>query len=93
MITMLLFGLLALIFVSAAPAPLESLGWWAWSGEKPPNPEQLEAVAEAEGIAESEKDFFFSSTCRASVLSRGHRSLKSRTLSSMPLRRGWSTAR
>ncbi|MBP8291288.1 MAG: hypothetical protein KAX65_00870 [Caldilineaceae bacterium] len=66
MITMLLFGLLALIFVSAAPAPLESLGWWAWSGEKPPNPEQLEAVAEAEGIAESEKDFF-------SRLLAGHR--------------------
>ena len=58
MISMLLFGLLALIFVSAALAPLESLGWWAWSGDKPPTPEQLEAVAEAEPVAESDKDFY-----------------------------------
>ncbi len=40
-LTLLLIGALALLFLSAAVAPLESLGWWAgWFGEKdtPPVP-------------------------------------------------------
>lgn len=37
MITFLIVGALALLFISAALAPLESLGWWAgWFGEKEP---------------------------------------------------------
>ena len=58
MISMLLFGLLALIFVSAALAPLESLGWWAWGGAKPPRPDQLEAVEASQKIPEPTKDFY-----------------------------------
>ena len=58
MIGMLLFGLLALIFVSAALAPLESLGWWAWGGAKPPRPDQLEAVEASQKIPEPAKDFY-----------------------------------
>lgn len=58
MIALLLFALLALIFVSAALAPLESLGWWAWSGKRPPRPEQLEKIATQQSIAEPAKDFY-----------------------------------
>lgn len=58
MISMLLFGLLALIFVSAALAPLESLGWWAWGGAKPPHPDQLAAVEASQKIPEPVKDFY-----------------------------------
>ena len=58
MIGMLIFGLLALIFVAAALAPLESLGWWAWSGSKPTDPQQLEAAAEAQAVDLPQKDFY-----------------------------------
>ena len=58
MISTLLFGALALIFVAAALAPLESLGWWAWSGNKPVDPAQLEAAAEAQAVDLPEKDFY-----------------------------------
>ncbi|NTU81597.1 MAG: hypothetical protein HGA45_19820 [Chloroflexales bacterium] len=45
--TLLLIGALVLLFLSAAVAPLESLGWWAgWFGDKeaPPVPGQAKAV-------------------------------------------------
>ena len=58
MIELLIFALLALIFVSAALAPLESLGWWAWSGQKPPRPEQLEKIATQQSVPEPAKDFY-----------------------------------
>lgn len=58
MISLLLFGLLALIFVSAALAPLESLGWWAWGGAKPPHPDQLEAFEAVQTVPEPAKDFY-----------------------------------
>lgn len=58
MIETLLFGVMALIFVAAALAPLESLGWWAWSGDKPVDPQQLEEAAEAQAADLPEKDFY-----------------------------------
>ena len=58
MIITLLFGVFALVIVAAALAPLESLGWWAWSGSKPADPDNLEAMAEAQGVEEPDKDFY-----------------------------------
>lgn len=58
MISMLLFGLLALIFVSAALAPLESLGWWAWGGAKPPRPDQIKTIVASQSVPEPAKDFY-----------------------------------
>jgi hypothetical protein len=58
MIGILIMGLLALIFVSAALAPLESLGWWAWGGARPPRPDQLEALEASQRIPEPAKDFY-----------------------------------
>ena len=58
MISTLLFGVFALIIVAAVLAPLESLGWWAWSGSKPADPDNLEALAEAQGVEEPNKDFY-----------------------------------
>ena len=49
-LTLLLIGGLMLLFLSAAVAPLESLGWWAgWFGDKqaPPVPGQSPAASEA----------------------------------------------
>ena len=58
LIGLLLFGVVALIFVSAALSPLESLSWWAWSGSKPKSPEELEEAAEAQAADEPEEDFY-----------------------------------
>lgn len=58
MISLLILALLGLILLSAALAPLESLGWWAWSGARPPRPDQLEKVAAAYSVPESDKDFY-----------------------------------
>ena len=57
MIGLLLIGLFALIFVSAALAPMESLGWWAGWGAKPPRKNEL-AEKEAEASTEPEADFY-----------------------------------
>ena len=57
MIGLLLIGLFALIFVSAALAPMESLGWWAGWGAKPPKKNEL-AEKEAEASTEPEADFY-----------------------------------
>ena len=58
MIITLIFGTLALIFVAAALAPLESLGWWAWSGAAPTDPKKLEEFAEDLAVDVPEKDFY-----------------------------------
>jgi hypothetical protein len=58
MIGLLIFGFLALVFVAAALAPLESLGWWAWSGAAPADPKTLEEYAAAQEVDEPEKDFY-----------------------------------
>jgi hypothetical protein len=57
MIGLLVVGLLALIFVSAALAPMESLGWWAGWGAKPPKKNEL-AEEEAAASTEPEADFY-----------------------------------
>ncbi len=57
MIGLLIVGLFALIFVSAALAPMESLGWWAGWGAKPPKKNEL-AEAEAAANTEPEADFY-----------------------------------
>lgn len=45
MISLLLFGALTLVLVSAALAPLTALGWWAgWFGEEPEPVRQIEAA-------------------------------------------------
>lgn len=58
MIATLIFGTLALIFVAAALAPLESLGWWAWSGAAPTDPKKLEEFAQDLAVDVPEKDFY-----------------------------------
>jgi hypothetical protein len=58
MIAMLIFGTIALIFVAAALAPLESLGWWAWSGAAPTDPKTLEEFADGLAVDAPEKDFY-----------------------------------
>ena len=57
MIGLLIVGLFALIFVSAALAPMESLGWWAGWGAKPPKKNELTADEETQNQA-SEADFY-----------------------------------
>ena len=57
MIGLLLIGLFALIFVSAALAPMESLGWWAGWGAKPPKKNEL-AEKEAAASTAPEADFY-----------------------------------
>jgi hypothetical protein len=57
---MILTGAIVLLFISAALAPFESLGWWAgWYGEKetPPVPGQTPTVAAA-NVPESPNQHF-----------------------------------
>jgi hypothetical protein len=58
MIGLLLIGLFALIFVSAALAPMESLGWWAGWGAKPPKKNELTEKEAAAATAIPEADFY-----------------------------------
>ncbi|MBK8051395.1 MAG: hypothetical protein IPK16_32450 [Anaerolineales bacterium] len=58
MIELIFIGALALLFVSAALAPLESLGWWAgWSGKPPEKGKFIEEDAANAGN-EPEADFY-----------------------------------
>ena len=57
MIALLLIGLFALIFVSAALAPMESLGWWAGWGAKPPKKHELASGEDTADLA-PEADFY-----------------------------------
>jgi hypothetical protein len=56
-ISLLIVGFFALLFVSAALAPMESLGWWAGWGAKPPKKNELTADEEA-GLLDTEADFY-----------------------------------
>ncbi len=56
MIGLLIVGILALIFVSAALAPMEALGWWAGWG-KTPKKQEIAAVEAASG-SEPEADYY-----------------------------------
>jgi hypothetical protein len=56
-IALLLIGLFALIFVSAALAPMESLGWWAGWGAKPPKKHELASGEDTADLA-PEADFY-----------------------------------
>ena len=56
MISLLIIGIFALIFVSAALAPMESLGWWAGWGKTPKKHEI--SAAEAGGSREPEADYY-----------------------------------
>ena len=57
MIILLLIALFALIFVSAALAPMESLGWWAGWGDKPPQKNELTTDVAA-SVRRKEADFY-----------------------------------
>ena len=57
MITLLLIALFALIFISAALAPMESLGWWAGWGKKPPKKHAL-AAGDVKISQRPEADFY-----------------------------------
>jgi hypothetical protein len=57
-ISLLLVGLFALIFVSAALAPMESLGWWAGWGKKPPKKNEFAADGDAAAVMGEEADFY-----------------------------------
>ena len=61
MISLIIIGVLLLIFMSAALAPMESLGWWAgWDGKRPDKGQRKLELAEAEKAAEGipEADFY-----------------------------------
>lgn len=58
MIGLLIVGLLALVFVSAALAPMESLGWWAGWGGAPPKKHELTPEEMAADELEPEADFY-----------------------------------
>lgn len=58
MIELFIFGALALIFVSAALAPLESLGWWAGWGAKPPKKHEITGDDQAGADEDKEIDFY-----------------------------------
>ncbi len=58
MIGLLLIGLFALIFVSAALAPMESFGWWAGWGAKPPKKNELAEARSGRQHCEPEADFY-----------------------------------
>ena len=58
MIALLLIGLFGLIFVSAALAPMESLGWWAGWGDKPPQKNEFAAEDEYSAALAPEADFY-----------------------------------
>ena len=57
MISLLIVGILALIFVSAALAPMEALGWWAgWGGKQPKKHEIV--CDDGEGGPADEADYY-----------------------------------
>ena len=56
MIELLIIGVFALIFVSAALAPMEALGWWAGWGKAPKKHEIAAAPAAAD--QEPEADYY-----------------------------------
>ncbi len=57
MIVLLVVGLFALIFVTAALAPMESLGWWAGWGAEPPKKHEISGDEE-DGKGEDDADFY-----------------------------------
>ena len=58
MITYLFIGLFLLLFVTAALAPLESLGWWAGWSRKGTEKDPSEFSNDAATIVEDEPDFY-----------------------------------
>ncbi len=55
--TLLLIAFFALIFISAALAPMESMGWWAGWGDKPPKKHEFTAANGAR-TSRQEADFY-----------------------------------
>ena len=61
MITLVIIGALALLFLSAVLAPMESLGWWAgWDGKAPEKGQLVEEFREGNKVADAlpEADFY-----------------------------------
>ena len=58
MIELFIVGALGLIFVSAALAPMESLGWWAGWGTKPPQKHAVPGEDADGSEPDDEADFY-----------------------------------